>query len=91
MDIIGFIVVCHCITAYFPGFNFSTSLIITIVELHTLSNRIWKFLNFALPFIVFIHPCIIGYQWLFILLARLVGLIILCSKLHSDLFFTSLS
>ena len=42
----------------------SISLTIIIVELHTLSNRIRKFLNFALPFGVFIHPCRIGEEWL---------------------------
>ena len=51
--------VCHCITASFSGFSFSTNLTITIVELHPLSNRIQKFLNLYLPFLLFIQPCII--------------------------------
>ena len=83
--------VCYYITASLLGLIFSTSLHITIVELHPLSNRVWKFFNFALPFLVLIHPCRIGYEWLFIFLARLVGLIISCSKFYSDIFFTSLS
>ena len=82
--------VCHCITAYYSGFSFSTSLPIIIVELHPISNRIRNFLNFALPFLVFINPCRIGYQWLFIFLECWVGLNISFSKLHSDIFFTFL-
>ena len=83
--------VCHCITAYFSGFSFWTSLLIENVELHLLSNRIQKFLNFTLPFIVLIHPFRIGKSWLFIFLARLGVWIISCSKLHSDIFVTLLS
>ena len=48
--------VLHCIEAYFYR-PFFTSLTITIVELHPLSNKMQKFLNLALPFLVFIHPC----------------------------------
>ena len=40
--------------------SFSTSLPITFMELHPLSNSIRKLLNFALPLLVFIHPCRIG-------------------------------
>ena len=49
-------VVCHYITESFSGFRFSTSLPITIAELHKLSNRIWNLLNFASPFLLFMHP-----------------------------------
>ena len=49
--------VCHCIAASFWGHSFSTSLCITIVELHPVSKIIRKFLNFVLHFLVFIHPC----------------------------------
>ena len=52
--------VCHCITAYFSIRSFSNRLPIKIVELHPLSNRIRKFLNFTLPLPVFIHTCIDG-------------------------------
>ena len=51
---------CHCITAYFSLLIFSTSLLIIIFGLYPLSNRMWKFLNFALTFLVLIHQCRIG-------------------------------
>ena len=40
--------------------SFDVRLTITIVELLPLSNRIQKFLNYALSLQVFIHPCRIG-------------------------------
>ena len=40
--------------------SFLTSLPNTIVEQHTISNRILKFLNLSLPLRVFINPYIIG-------------------------------
>ena len=52
--------VCHWITAFLSGFIFLTSLPIAIVVVHSLSNKIQNFLNFALRFLVFIHPCRIG-------------------------------
>ena len=52
--------VFHCITAYVSGHSFWTSLLMSIVELHPLSHRIRNFLNFTLPFLVFINLCIIG-------------------------------
>ena len=52
--------VCHFITAPFLVCSFLTRIPITIVEVHPLFNRIRKFLNFALPFLAFIHPCRIG-------------------------------
>ena len=44
--------VFHCIGVSSCRPNFFTSLPIAIVELHPLSNRMRKFLNLALPFIV---------------------------------------
>ena len=44
----------------FLGLIFSIRILVTIVELHPLSNNIRKLLNFALPFCVFVHPCTIG-------------------------------
>ena len=52
---------CHYIGEYFSGSSFFTRLPITIVEVHPLSNKMQTFLNFALPFIVFIHSCRIRY------------------------------
>ena len=49
--------VIHCIRAFSYRPNFFTSLPITIVELHPLSNKIQKHFNLALPLLVFIHPC----------------------------------
>ena len=49
--------VCHCITTSFLWLSFFISLLITIVELHTLSNMILRFLNIALTLQIFIHPC----------------------------------
>ena len=48
------------IGVYFSVDGFKTSLTITTVELHPLSNKIQKFLNFALPLLVFIHTCRMG-------------------------------
>ena len=42
--------VCNCITESFFGLFFSIGLLVTIVELHPLSNKIQKFINFYLPF-----------------------------------------
>ena len=59
--ILGLIVIfpacmCHCITASLSVCSFLTSITITTVELHPRPNGIQKFLNFALPILVFIHP-----------------------------------
>ena len=83
--------VWHCVAEYYLGLSFFISLLVMIVELHPLSNNIWKFLNFALPFRVFIHLCMVGEYWLFNFLVRLEGFSILCSKLHSAVLFTSFS
>ena len=50
--------VWNCTAVSFLGFSFAISLLIIIVELHTLSNRILK--TISLPFGVFVHPCRIG-------------------------------
>ena len=56
---------CHWITAFYLGVSFFIRFTITIVELHPLYNRVWKLLNFALHFLVFIHLFIIRECWLF--------------------------
>ena len=60
---------CHYSIAYFLGTDLFTSLTITTVKLYPIYNRIRKFINFALPFLVFIHPCRIGEEWLFLFFA----------------------
>ena len=52
--------VCHCSIASFLGVSLFISLTIIIVELHPLSNSILNFLNLALPFCIYIHPCRMG-------------------------------
>ena len=75
----------------FSGCTFLTNLPITTVKLNPLSNIIQKFVNFALPCLVLIHPRRVVELWLFKYLVRLGGLIISCSKLHSAVLLTSLS
>ena len=72
--------VCHYITVSLLGLSLFISLIIMIVELHLLSNKIWKFLNFSLPFCVFIHQGRIGYWWIFKTFVRLEEFSISCIK-----------
>ena len=66
-------------------FIFDVSSPTTVDELIPLSNIIRNFLNSALPLRVFIQPCRIGEQWLFLVLACFVGLKKLDSTLHSRL------
>ena len=81
----------NCITASYLVLIFVISLLIKIVELHPLSNNIWKSLNFDLLICIFIHPCRIGKQWLFIFLVRLEIFSIPSNKLHSAILFISLT
>ena len=62
---------CHCITTSFLRLKLSISILIKILELNPLSNRIRKFLKFALPFRVFMHTYRLGDKWIFIFLVYL--------------------
>ena len=50
-----------------------------------------KFLNFALPFCVFIHPCRIRESYISEFLVSLEGFSISCSKLNSAILFNYFS
>ena len=60
-EVVNFLAwVSYIVFADYFDLIFDVSLPITIVELILLSNRIRKFLNFAFPLQVFIHPWRIG-------------------------------
>ena len=60
-EVVNFLAwVSYIVFADYFDLIFDVSLPITIVELIPLSNRIWKFLNFAFPLRVFIYPWRIG-------------------------------
>ena len=63
--------VCHCIIVSLSGLSFVISILNMILEVHLLPNKIWKLLNFALSFCIFMHPCRIGDWWIFKHLVRL--------------------